>query len=795
MPFEIHLPVIPIGDGCGCAGWTKKIPFSPSAVSSVIDIDSRLDQPGRLIERMGEEQEDKAGELSYCGAGRSRRVELRPEAGEGGRSAWCAAAACGKGGEGEAGVRRSTEEGACRAARRAAREGGSAAVKRGREWARSAAEARCKGEEGDGHGARTPRRSGGGGGRSVRGESVRTLHYTQSWKLRILRRLSALPWVAELSYISGFRRRVNPIPAAAPPQGSGRQSKLRNKHFAWVQQRRLVHSQADLKSTRSRRLPPGLLLRLLQRRSGQGPVSSRKSEQGEPISRMVDEGKTDGWDEVLEEADELPCVQKDPLGARFLSSGAGRRSKSEKKPTFSLRGYSFAPLDMKTENLRIGEQEGTSGLPTTRVSETMEPERLENIEEETEHLPPDFAFPAHRANTSVSELLEDLQGRCGASVRTPALLHLHTMGTAIREQEVSSGVPPTKASQPVIAELLGNTNENTEDLPLEFALSTKKANISVAELLEDLQGRSDSSVRTPASLRQHAPNTAIREQEVSSGVPPTKASETVMTELLGNTKEDIEDLHSEFARPTKKANISVAELLEDLQGRSGSSVGASSSSHWHVRAKDWKPKPPASGKKTLAILGERSLGSEDPLEHVIDGTSSEEEEVIQNYLTPVDKDVKQQTMTDLFQEIFDPTNVESTMLPMRSTGAYCGRMQKIMQMEKDRHAEFLRQYNREPDDSKGIIVQIMSRSLEGKLAVCRCLLQETINFTLTSNASTDQTMDENSTKRTIIFSPKICDNVDLLVGNKIHIFPPWKEVKVQDENVILCTYFSHHGAQ
>ncbi|TVU30841.1 hypothetical protein EJB05_22485, partial [Eragrostis curvula] len=176
MPFEIHLPVIPIGDGCGCAGWTKKIPFSPSAVSSVIDIDSRLDQPGRLIERMGEEQEDKAGELSYCGAGRSRRVELRPEAGEGGRSAWCAAAACGKGVEGEAGVRRSTEEGACRAARRAAREGGSAAVKRGREWARSAAEARCKGEEGDGHGARTPRRSGGGGGRSVRGESGRKIH-------------------------------------------------------------------------------------------------------------------------------------------------------------------------------------------------------------------------------------------------------------------------------------------------------------------------------------------------------------------------------------------------------------------------------------------------------------------------------------------------------------------------------------------------------------------------------------------------------------------------------------------
>jgi hypothetical protein len=47
--------------------------------------------------------------------------------------------------------------------------------------------------------------------------------------------------------------------------------------------------------------------------------------------------------------------------------------------------------------------------------------------------------------------------------------------------------------------------------------------------------------------------------------------------------------------------------------------------HQHTRSKDWKPKPPSSEKKTLAILGERSIDSEDPLEHIIDGTSSEEE--------------------------------------------------------------------------------------------------------------------------------------------------------------------------
>lgn len=43
----------------------------------------------------------------------------------------------------------------------------------------------------------------------------------------------------------------------------------------------------------------------------------------------------------------------------------------------------------------------------------------------------------------------------------------------------------------------------------------------------------------------------------------------------------------------------------------------------------------------------------------------------------------------------------------------------------------------------------------------------------TGEVSTDRDMDNSSVKRTIIFSPKICDNVDLLAGNIIHIFPPW----------------------
>ncbi|KAK8462959.1 hypothetical protein SEVIR_1G298700v4 [Setaria viridis] len=456
---------------------------------------------------------------------------------------------------------------------------------------------------------------------------------------------------------------------------------------------------------------------------------------------MEDKDKSDGWDEDLEEADELACVQKYPVSTSFLASGISRRNKSEKKPRFSIRGHDFVPYDVKTEILHIRGHEGTYGVPSTKLSQTMVAERLENIEEESEDLTP------------------------------------------------------------------------------ELPLHTKKANTSVSELLEDLQGRSGSSVRKPYMLQQHTLN--IREQEVSSRVPPAKASQALMAERFGNSKEETEDLPSEFAHPMKKANLSVAELLEDLQGRSSSPVGAASLRR-HTGAKDWT----ASEKKTLAILGE-SIDSEDPLEHITDGTSSEEEDVTENHLALVNKDVKHQTMADLFQEVFDPSNLEVAMLPMRSTGysynlsccqffvkwpskclwnsaylfillcgraGYHGRMQQIMQMEKDRHAEFLRQFNIEKGDSKGITVQIMSRSLEGKLTVCHCLFQEKNNSTITREASTDHAMCESRTMGTIIFSPKICDNVDLLVGNIIRIFPPWKEIRLQEEDVILCTYFSHHGA-
>lgn len=116
----------------------------------------------------------------------------------------------------------------------------------------------------------------------------------------------------------------------------------------------------------------------------------------------------------LYQVDNLMCVLCFPTAGR----------KSVKKPRFSLRGYDFVPLDVKTDNLCTGGQEGTSAVPSTRASQTMVAERLENIEEQTEDLAPEFALPTKKENTSVSELLDNLQRRSGSFVRTPSLVRI-----------------------------------------------------------------------------------------------------------------------------------------------------------------------------------------------------------------------------------------------------------------------------------------------------------------------------------------------------------------------------------
>ncbi|CAA6671417.1 unnamed protein product [Spirodela intermedia] len=173
------------------------------------------------------------------------------------------------------------------------------------------------------------------------------------------------------------------------------------------------------------------------------------------------------------------------------------------------------------------------------------------------------------------------------------------------------------------------------------------------------------------------------------------------------------------------------------------------------------------------------------------------------FMTPLDpptmkmqgaSGVKGQTMAGLFQEIFtvSAADVEGLPLSTRAATGYYGRLQQIMQRDKDRHMKFVKQLH---NQSRGIDVKILSRVLDAKSIVCRCLfcgkITECIESSQTGNNRQMPEEIGETTERIIIFSSKICGNVELEVGNLICIYPPWKEVQIrEDDIIILCTYFS-----
>ncbi|XP_057431161.1 uncharacterized protein LOC130724019 isoform X2 [Lotus japonicus] len=180
----------------------------------------------------------------------------------------------------------------------------------------------------------------------------------------------------------------------------------------------------------------------------------------------------------------------------------------------------------------------------------------------------------------------------------------------------------------------------------------------------------------------------------------------------------------------------------------------------------------------------------------LDSGSSSDNEVDDQQVKMNSPRKKMQTMADRFQEALGSSSVINEAshvgaLNSLSTGIF-GKLQQVMQKEKESDMDFWKklQAGARPDSEHGCVdVKIISRYLDGKLTVCHCSFGKyTENFLLQ-----DEGMGSGGSKSgqsTIIFSPRVCDHVDLEVGNFIRIHPPWKEVQVGNDNIILCTYFS-----
>lgn len=138
---------------------------------------------------------------------------------------------------------------------------------------------------------------------------------------------------------------------------------------------------------------------------------------------------------------------------------------------------------------------------------------------------------------------------------------------------------------------------------------------------------------------------------------------------------------------------------------------------------------------------------------------------------------KMQTMADRFHDALGSSSVIAEnigALNSLRTGIF-EKLQQVMQKEKERDIDFSKklQAGAKPDGEFGCVdVNIISRYLDGKLIVCHCSFSK---YTENSLLQAEGIGFDGSKggQRTIIFSPRVCDNVDLEVGSLIRIHPPW----------------------
>ncbi|OVA15008.1 hypothetical protein BVC80_949g14 [Macleaya cordata] len=260
-----------------------------------------------------------------------------------------------------------------------------------------------------------------------------------------------------------------------------------------------------------------------------------------------------------------------------------------------------------------------------------------------------------------------------------------------------------------------------------------------------------------------------------------------ITDLLEGLQEEktkqseVQVLANLSALEHRDTEHSMAELLEGLQGKN-EPVKRTSELNTKTRSRMHK----ITRKRNMYQLGDKILDNEDPAEPMDSDTSSEDEAVKfllqangQNQMKLASQETKGQTMADRIHKALDATAVNdggSLFATSKQTGmGYNGRLQQIMQTEKERHVEFLKQSQGMSmhDETKCITVKILSRYLDAKLTVCQCSCVE--NNKSSHCAESPLNSIGYGPKRTIIFSSRMCSNIEIEVGNFIRIHPPWYE--------------------
>ncbi|PRQ26315.1 hypothetical protein RchiOBHm_Chr6g0293271 [Rosa chinensis] len=294
------------------------------------------------------------------------------------------------------------------------------------------------------------------------------------------------------------------------------------------------------------------------------------------------------------------------------------------------------------------------------------------------------------------------------------------------------------------------------------AIEPRNVDHSDVELIEDIQGEEESEI-------------VLRNEE---------HSDVELLEDISGEEESLLEVVPFEAKAIRHGCMgqSMAELLDGLQDKT---TIWRKSSRKHSRKRRKKEQPVV---KCASPLGDGTFDIESSPEHLGHGLPSDIK-IDDQILKLADPEMKRQTLVDRFQEAMSDRFLVAVPKTLKS-GLF-GKLQQVVQSEKETDIEFLKkiQEGASENDPNCMDVKILSKYLDAKLTVCHCSFGNN-SKRLPSPEVCEEMVDEGP-ERTIIFNPRVCNDIDLDIGKWIRIHPPWRDIRVGTaQNIILSTYFS-----
>lgn len=122
---------------------------------------------------------------------------------------------------------------------------------------------------------------------------------------------------------------------------------------------------------------------------------------------------------------------------------------------------------------------------------------------------------------------------------------------------------------------------------------------------------------------------------------------------------------------------------------------------------------------------------------------------------------------------------------------FAARLQKVLERERNDRASFLKMLQSKhdlQDQTNCMEVEVISKSLEARLAACVCKVLKQPEPCLVEVHGTQENTD---TEIMVIFNMQINAQLELEVGSMVRLYPPWQEFLNAREfgKTLLCTYF------